>query len=203
MADQPELFDESFRLSSPTVVLGRGDEKDDGRDFYPTPRWCTALLLKHWWQPVKGETVLDPSCGEGAILDLYRERGCRTVGLELDAQRAAVARERGHQVEQVDALREPWPDAFLLVGNPPYSLAQPFVQKAAAWARKKRGRHAAMLMRLSFLEPADGRGDLFRAFPPDVLILPRRPSFDGKGSDNVTSAWLCWPQTEGVRWLPP
>ena len=59
-----------------------------------------------------------------------------------------------------------------------------------------------MLLRLSFLEPTKSRRDLLTAYRPDVLILPRRPVFDGRGTDSITSAWFCWPGEGRIIWLP-
>ena len=34
-----------------------------------------------------------------------------------------------------------------------------------------------------------------RAKPPDVFVLPDRPSFTGEGSDSADYAWFVWPST--------
>lgn len=192
---------DTFALTSPVPVGGR-----ESHDHYPTPRWCVLALLTQGGPP-PAAGVLDPACGEGAILDVFRERGHNTLGLELDPARAAVAQERGHYVYNNDATLFPWPEhADWLVGNPPYSLALDFAWKAvewADWAKAPIPRRVALLLRLSFLEPASGRAVLFQHHPPDVLILPRRPSFDGKATDSTTSAWFCWPGTGRLVWLPP
>ena len=178
-----------FQLRPQTVVTGRSDA-----DFYPTPRWCTLALLTQG-APPPGASIVDPSCGEGAILDVFRERGHNTIGVEIDRERALVAAQRGHYPYNNDALTVPWPEGDWLVGNPPYSLALDFAWKAVEWADWPAApipRRAALLLRLSFLEPASGRAVLFERHRPDVLILPRRPAFDGRGTDSITSAWFEW-----------
>lgn len=193
---------DDFALTSPVPVGGRQDG-----DHYPTPRWCTEALLRNF--PIaRLSAVLDPSCGEGAILDVVRER-CSTratLGIETDAGRAQAARDRGHKVTEGDGLASSWADADVIVGNPPYSLATDFAFRAASWAAEGGYRGPALvafLLRLSFLEPAGGRRELFRFYTPDVLILPRRPAFDGRGTDSTTSAWFCWPGRGRLVWLPP
>lgn len=197
---------DDFRLTSPTVVTGRSD-----LDFFPTPRWCTEALLCHlqrahdwWWWNTGVREALDPACGEGAILDVCRERGkLATLGYELDPGRAEAARQRGHQVGVGDALERDWTGASLCVMNPPYLAAEAFVRKALAWRASTQDNPPIFaLLRLSWLEPAGTRGELLRAHPPDVLILPRRPAFDGRGTDSITSAWFCWPGTGRLVWLP-
>ena len=195
------MSDDGFALTSPVPVGGR-----ESLDHYPTPRWCVLSLLAQ--EVFSGGTVLDPSCGEGSILDVLLERGATTLGIECHPHRAYAARARGHKVAINDALLVDWPEADAVVGNPPYSHGLAFARKAVAWARQAPHRSAYLLLRLSFLEPAAGRGAFFAESPPDVLVLPRRPSFDGRGTDSSTSAWFCWPSTSGrpgegrLVWLP-
>lgn len=197
------MSDDTFALTHPVVGRDGGDKLD----FYPTPRACTEALIAHLAQSRPGwrdepPEVLDPAAGEGAILDVWRERRCPTLGLEIDPVRAETARRRGHLMSVGDALERPWPRADLLAMNPPYSLAETFVRRALAWRFRTPGAAlACALLRLSFLEPAKGRRDLL-VQGPDVLILPRRPAFDGRGTDSITSAWFCWPGQGRLVWLP-
>lgn len=194
---------DDFALTSPVPVGGR-----ESHDHYPTPRFCTEALFKHVRKAddelTNARTVLDPAAGEGAILDVAREQGFVTLGLELDLTRAEAARARGHQMGQGDALERRWPRADMVVANPPYSHAEAFVRKALAWRLSVPGYPPFFtLLRLSFLEPTQTRRELLTTYRPDVLILPRRPAFDGRGTDSITSAWFCWPGRGQIVWLPP
>ena len=190
-------------LTSPVPVGGRED-----RDHYPTPRACVDALLSRWSVVAYRDLpqirdVLDPSCGEGSILDVLRERGHQTYGLELDGTRAEIARERGHQAHVADALEWGWPHVDACLMNPPYSHAEAFVRKALAWRQTSPGHPEIFaLLRLSFLEPTRTRRELLTSYTPDVLILPRRPAFDGRGTDSITSAWMHWPGRGRLIWLP-
>lgn len=167
-------------------------------DFYPTPAWATELALDRledlrWLR--RGDTVIDPACGDGAILEVCRERGMHTLGAELDPGRAAATRAKGLRCVDgcgLEVLRAGW---SAVVMNPPYSHSSEFV-RAALEARPARGLVAALL-RLTWLEPVRSRADLL-AQRPDVWPLPRRPRFVDGRNDNVTSAWFVWPG-EG-RW---
>ena len=55
-------------------------------DAYYTPPWQTALLLSH--QPISGR-VVEPCCGDGAIVRLLRGAGCAVTTGDIDP---AVAR---------------------------------------------------------------------------------------------------------------
>lgn len=65
--------------------------------------------------------VLEPSCGDGRILDQLRERGCRSLGIEYHAGRAAQARAKGHAVHHANFLEQPATADFdVVVMNPPF-----------------------------------------------------------------------------------
>lgn len=197
--------DDTFALTHPVVGRDGGDKLD----YYPTPTWCTELLFKHGFEISNGHwptvrSVLDPAAGDGAILDVARKGGFATLGLELDPVRVEAARAKGHQMGTGDALARSWPRADMAVMNPPYLRAESFVRKGLEWRRGMPGYPPLFaLLRLSFLEPTQSRRDLLGAHRPNVLILPRRPSFDGIATDNITSAWFCWPGQGRLVWLPP
>jgi hypothetical protein len=177
------------------------------RDHYATPAWAVERILPvlrsaHDLAPV--ECVLDPACGDGAILDVARAQGLATVGLEVDAARAAAARAKGHHVTVCDALGSTWDAAphtihAAIVGNPPYSLALAFAERTATWSRNW-SRPAALLMRLGFLA-SQKRAAFHAAYPSDVYVLSRRPAFraDTQGTDSSDYAWLVW-GLGGGRW---
>jgi glycosyltransferase involved in cell wall biosynthesis/2-polyprenyl-3-methyl-5-hydroxy-6-metoxy-1,4-benzoquinol methylase len=51
------------------------------------------------------DRVLDVGCGRGEMLDLLREAVIPSVGIDIDADMVSHCREKGHTVEQIDALR--------------------------------------------------------------------------------------------------
>jgi hypothetical protein len=65
--------------------------------------------------------VLEPSCGDGRIMDELRKRGCRPFGIEVHAGRAAEARAKGHSVMTGNFLEQPArPEFDYVVMNPPF-----------------------------------------------------------------------------------
>jgi hypothetical protein len=72
------MSDDTFALTHPVVGRDGGDKLD----YYPTPRWCTELLFEHAYKVddrwPDARSVLDPAAGDGAILDVARERGFST-----------------------------------------------------------------------------------------------------------------------------
>jgi hypothetical protein len=65
--------------------------------------------------------VLEPSCGDGRILDELRARRCRPLGVEVHTGRAAEARSKGHSVVCANFLEQPAKEEFdFVVMNPPF-----------------------------------------------------------------------------------
>lgn len=155
-------------------------------DFYPTPSWATKELLKRI--PVGG-MVLEPCVGEHDIA-LPLNMDDRVLGVltnDLDRQRTA----RFHE----DATDPAWWKALgpidWVITNPPFCVADQIVPLAVKHAR----RGVAMLLRLTYLEPCEGRGAWLAKYPPNELIVLPRISFTGDGNtDSVTCAWMVWLQ---------
>jgi hypothetical protein len=171
-------------------------------DSYATPAWCTRAILPH----LTPGSVLDPCCGDGAILDVVRDAwSAPQFGIEIDAVRARKARcGRSRGIATDDALdqqRVDWPDidGGNIITNPPYRLAMQFVARALHEIGRGKPATAAFLLRLNFLG-AQSRADFHRAHPADVYVLPRRPSFTGGGTDATEYAWFVWGPGRGGRW---
>lgn len=108
---------------------------------------------RHQVEPLR---VLEPSCGDGRILDVLARYGHRAFGIEYHAGRAAEARAKGHSVATSNFLEEPPRAEFdAVVMNPPF-YGRHYV---------KHVRHA-----LKFLKPG---GTL-------VSILPATAYYDHK-----------------------
>lgn len=193
----------------------KGKERREA-DFYPTPAWCTRAILPHLGLHPCHEgrllSMLDPACGDGAILDVLREEfGVKAWGFDIDRTRVAIAASKCHQhaapqrVWQADALEESWPDHVdLVITNPPYSLASEFVSRfISQFTVKDTGElrvDGAFLLPLSFLG-SDGRASFHRGFPSDLYVMPHRPSFTGDGdTDSEVYCWAVWGPNRGGRW---
>lgn len=102
--------DLQFYWTPPAVVEAALDLAGiHGRDYYSGGRQLPEYR------------VLEPSCGDGRILDELRTRGCRALGVEVDPGRAAQARAKGHSVVTANFLEQvPTPDYDKVVMNPPF-----------------------------------------------------------------------------------
>lgn len=163
-------------------------------DFYATPAWATRALFRAV-DFDRDVPILDPCCGDGAILDVAAEQNYATIGYELDAHRASLAAQKHPRVVCADALSVPWLNVTIAT-NPPYSLALEFAQRALS---ESGSRSVAMLLRLNWLAGLR-RVEFHRAYPATVLVLPRRPSFVGGGTDATDYAWFLWRRGIGGDW---
>lgn len=94
--------------------------------FYQTPANVVDELIERL-NPRDGARILEPSCGDGAILEglrRYADRkriSLRALGVEVDAGRAETARAKGFNVYNANFLdTEPTPDFDYVLMNPPF-----------------------------------------------------------------------------------
>lgn len=165
-------------------------------DYYATPAWCTRAILPHL-RPrssfCDNDTVIDPCCGDGAILDVLAEAypHARGLGIELNEGRHAIASAKGHAAIRGDALGPlPWASGIeLVVMNPPFKLSMEFVERSLQEVQP--GGTVAVLLRLAWLA-SQKRAAWLRKNTPSVYVLPKRPSFTGKGTDSTDYGWFVW-----------
>lgn len=90
--------------------------------YYPTPVETVTRLINNLFID-KGEKVLEPSCGCGRILDGIKKAypAAKLWGIEVDPERAALAKAKGHNV-YVGNFLETVPEAKYdrVVMNPPF-----------------------------------------------------------------------------------
>lgn len=185
------------------------------RDLYVTPVGVTEALLDELertfgWGPGMKLRILDVGAGTGRITAACRAQWPEAyiTAVEIDhTHKNALEAAGATDVWICDFLDQTWGDEWreydLIVGNPPYSLALPFLQQCLAF---KGGAppylHApliALLVNMNFLG-SDGRVDWFEAHAAQchaIRTLAPRPSFTheetGKlQTDSVEYAWWLW-----------
>lgn len=89
--------------------------------FYRTPKAVIDRVLGSV-NLNDNSRILEPSCGDGAILDALKKLGHNCSGIEYDQSRAQQARNKGHSVLTANFLDcEPDPKFDAIVVNPPFS----------------------------------------------------------------------------------
>ena len=119
-------------------------------DFYATPKDCVQNFIDHYGS-INGR-VLEPSAGNGNIVEVVKRNGKNTVtSVELRSEEADNLRAVSDKVIISDFLKFETDDKFdFIIGNPPYSLAQEFLEKCFEIADKNT--RIIMLLRTNFLE---------------------------------------------------
>ncbi len=77
-----------------------------------------------------GETVLEIGPGRGALTNVLLDRGLKVIAIERDRRLAAALKQQDLTVIAGDALQVDWPRGVKIVGNIPYSITSPLIDKA-------------------------------------------------------------------------
>lgn len=186
------------------AVMAQRHEPKDSRDDFPTPPWATRALIKHviGEEVVRGLTCLEPACGRG-----YMARPLAEFfgGVEAaDAHHYGFAPVRDFLTFPYEAKSHDW-----VITNPPFRLAEDFVQRALMVARDG----VAILARTVFLESVGRYQSIFRDQPPSVFaqFTERVPMVkgmvDAKASTATGYAWFVWRHGDRaaprLAWVPP
>jgi hypothetical protein len=88
----------------------------------------------------------------------------------------------------------------LIVGNPPYAVAEAHIRHALALSARY-GSAVAFLLRVNFLGSKE-RFAFWRDHPPTLVsVLSERPSFFGTGTDASEYAFFVWRPPRGATEL--
>lgn len=80
--------------------------------------------------PIPGETVLEIGPGKGSLTEVLLARGLKVVAIEKDRALAGALARENLTVIAGDALRLAWPSARKIIGNIPYYITSPLIDKA-------------------------------------------------------------------------
>ncbi|MBA1157474.1 hypothetical protein [Microvirga mediterraneensis] len=152
------------------VIRGHRRSKDhDPLDYYPTPPIAVEKLLLVETFP---GLVWEPACGDGAISRILEANQIETISTDLI--------DRGYGEGNHDFFKSPL-RADHIITNPPYKLAQAFVEHALTLTSGK----VAMLVRVSFLGSAK-RKPFFLSNPPArVYLFAKRITLWKRGEEPV------------------
>lgn len=163
-------------------------------DFYPTPEEVVDKLISNY--DFYGN-VLEPSAGDGIIINKLAQ--VQEIGnidaIEIDESHKEKLLNVCDNVVFGDYLQMDVGSYDWIITNPPFSLAQEFVEKSI-----NSGANVCMLLRLNFLG-SQKRHEFWKKYPPNkILVLSKRPSFTGTGTDSQEYAWFIW---DGIIYRKP
>jgi hypothetical protein len=167
---------------------GRAPLIDHPGDRYDTPPVAVEALLRCERLP---ELIWEPACGTGNIVEALRAAGHKVIATDLNDRGCS------HSRSGIDFLLLGGPPeikAEAIITNPPYQLAEKFVETALL-----RAPLVIMLLRLAFFEGQrrsrilEGCGlariHVFRKRLP----MMHREGWTGKrASSAIAFAWYCW-----------
>jgi hypothetical protein len=148
-------------------------------DRYETPAWVTDLVVDFLGID---EPVWEPACGTGKMVSALRDRGISVYASDIESGEDFL------QAAEMPA------GCKTVVTNPPFNLAQDFIECALRLTKPVEG-VVAMLLRADF-DHAKTRRHLFGdcvAFRAKLALTKRIRWFaDSIGSPSINHCWLIW-----------
>lgn len=171
------------------LVTGNRAHKlsERGADFYQTPPQAVEALLRVESLP---HHIWEPACGAGAIVNVLRDHGHTVWATDLVDSHCPLSESR------IDFLMEYQSriDVEAIVTNPPFKLAQRFVEQALMLSPK-----VIMLLRLAFLESErrttileNGKLARVHVFRKRLPMMHREGWTGPKVGSAMAFAWFVW-----------
>ena len=159
-------------------------------DFYPTSR--EYVISQYELVKSHPSTIIDPGAGGGIYGEIGRERypDAHITGVEI--QKDLTPSDNYDEVVNQDFLRySPQAPVDLVIGNPPYKIAEKMVR--AALGMIKPGGELIFLLPINFAA-SKRRYKLYKEYPLFRLVVcSDRPSFTGDGkTDSRDYGFFHW-----------
>ena len=194
-------------LSGTSLVGGTVNHERIKDDYYATDPGSTFALFEV--EQFDETRFLEPCCGEGHISKVIKHRKPNSSIKSTDLI------DRGFGEGEIDFLTNEYSEKFdYVITNPPYKLAQKFIEKSLKLTNKK----VAMFLKIQFLESV-GRYDLFQNTPlKTVHVFSGRqdpwsggqqlnPKTGKKWGSTMCFAWFVWEHGYSgnpmINWIHP
>jgi len=177
-------------------------EPKDSPDDFPTPPWATRALCE-WIVDQRG-SLKDQTCREPSANRGHMVRPLREYFKSVDA---FDIHDYGAGFPVMDYLACQGDTVDWTITNPPFKLAEAFIQRAR-WD----SRNAAVLVRTAFLESVGRYEKLFLYEPPSWIlqfterVVMHKGVLTQTGSTATAYCWVIWDNFgDGTRfgWIPP
>ncbi len=159
-------------------------------DYYATPYETTRALMKV--EKFTGD-FLEPCVGAGHIADVITEcyPTAKIVGVDLV--------DRGFNgVILSDYLNFKFYGDYNVITNPPYSLAQEFLEHSMEHLKK--GKKIAMFLKIQFLEGIKRR-EMFEKYPPKIIHVFTKRQNPWRNGSEVDENGKAWSSTMCFAWF--
>lgn len=154
------------------VTLGASNHVEEEReenDYYATHPKAIEMLLE---LEEFDKNILEPCCGEGHISKVLEKHNHNVRSMDLI--------NRGYGESGIDFLQFNEVVDADIITNPPYKLAQEFIEHAMDIITE--GHKVAMFLKLTFLE-SSGRKEMFKKHPPKKIWVSSSRIPCGKNGD--------------------
>lgn len=197
-------------LSGTVLSGGKSDTRNRaGNDFYATPIPATISLLAR--EEFTGR-ILEPACGQGHIIKAIKQWNPAADVCGIDIVRRADIFDLGSMGEG-DFLSFGFREGEYenVITNPPFSLAQQFIEKALYVASEK----IAIFCKIQLLEGQSRRKMFENTNLKTVYVFSKRvsPLNDGRETDErgrpwastMCFAWFVWDKRYSgdpvIKWI--
>lgn len=187
------------------AVMAQRMEPKDSLDDFPTPPWATRALLENIIEPSgdpRTMSVLEPACGRGFMATALAEYFGQVDA--SDVHDYGFGECSDFLTTAYDDNQYDW-----VVTNPPFRLAEAFIQHALPIARQG----VAMLVRTVFIESVGRYNRIFSVNPPTTIAqyserVPMvKGRIDKRASTATGYAWVIWEKEQHrkpmLTWVPP
>ena len=172
-------------------ATNRGAKRNEA-DFYATPLETVYSFLDNYAEINPSDSILEPSAGNGNIITALRNRGYKNHITAVELRKEEIGNLQNADVVIIDDFLRLKPVILydVIIGNPPYSLATEFIDKALDFLAP--GGRLIFLLRTNFLESKRRFAWWQDKLPTGLYTLHKRPSFTGKGTDATSYSWFIW-----------
>lgn len=188
-----------------TAVMQRRVEPHSSLDDFPTPPWATRALCEgvlEYAEPLSALTCREPAANRGHMV--------RPLAEYFGRVEAADIFDYGAGYPVADYLFGPPPAPVdWTITNPPFRLAEQFIQRALATSRVG----VAVIVRSAFLESAGRYRNLFQPCPPTCIlqfterVVMHKGRLSQFGSTATSYCWIVWvqggPSSPMFDWIAP
>jgi len=195
------------KLKGTSLAGGTVNYKRIENDYYATDPGSTFALFNV--EKFDSTSFLEPCCGEGHISKIieYKFKNSTVDSTDLI--------DRGYGIGGIDFLKQEYDKKYdYVITNPPYKLAQEFIEKSLSITNKK----VVMFLKIQFLEGI-GRYKMFKNTPLKTVHVfsgrqdpwrngePKNPKTGKKWGSTMCFAWFVWEHGyEGdpvIKWIHP
>ena len=189
-----------------SAVMQQRSEAHDSLDDFPTPPWATRALCEFLRDGAPSMPLDIYSCREPAA---NRGHMAKPLAEYFNAVDASDVHDYGAGFPVRDFLfPESLDDVDWTITNPPFRLAEQFIERALATSRHG----VAVIVRSAFLEGIGRFERLFSVNPPSHVlqfterVVMHKGRLAPEGSTATAYCWIVWIKGEAstrLRWIGP